>query len=414
MDKFGYPTNIKQIGDVDENLRIYIEDYVYSYLLQYAEAGGNDERLAALVGRCMLIDGETVLFINGAIQGKYLESDKGVLSFSNKSLEYIENQIDKYFKGLEIVGWLQSQPNYGNFLSASYAKYHIDNFKKPYQVMFVTDPIEKINSFFIWNNDKNDIIEANGFFIFYDKNKNMHNYILDNKIIKYNKTVPIETQSQPIEEFIDDEDNFTSTLKQKSINQSANKTTYKERENLSNTNSKKQLNLRNIPTQVAAFLFVVTILMGANLVNSNNRINKLEGDISNIRTAYNDLVTYVNDQSSQPVFASSSDSEIEQTQVVVEPVVTPSETPTNTETATETPVATETKTEDTETTNYSEITPTTTTQRTYIVRQGDSLISICKEIYGSDKMIDKLMEANAITDPNKIYYGMILKLPEQD
>ncbi len=403
MDKFGYPTNIKQIGDVDSDFRIYIEDYVYSYLLQYAEAGGNDERIAALVGRCMLIDGQTVLFINGAIQGKYCEMDKGILTFTNKSLEYIDNQIDKYFKGLEVVGWLQSQPNYGNFLSASYAKYHLDNFKKPYQVMFVTDPIEKINSFFIWNNDKNDIMEAKGFFIFYDKNKNMHNYILDNKIVKYNKANPIEVTEQPIEEFIDDNENeyyerTASIPKQIKVKKDYNKDSGKK---------VKELSIKNIPTSVASFLLIITVFMGANLVSSNNRINRLESDITNIRTAYNDLVSYVNDQGTQPVFASSTESAVEKTEVVVEPVVTPSSESTSDDTS-------DTVNDDEDITNESTVKPTTTTLQTYTVRQGDSLISICKEIYGTDKMMDKLMEANDITDPNKIYYGMVIKLPEQN
>ncbi len=408
MDKFGYPTNIKQIGDVDENLRIYIEDYVYSYLLQYAEAGGNEERIAALVGRCMLIDGQTVLFINGAIQGKYSENEKGIVTFSNKCNEYIENQIDKYFKGLEVVGWLQSQPNYGNFLSASYAKYHIDNFKKPYQVMLVADPIEKINSFFIWNNDKTDIMEAKGFFIFYDKNKNMHNYILDNKIVKFNQTAPIETKEQPIDEFIEDRyvgpveptaSNVNRTPKFENISQAKNKTNFKQ-----------------LSTPVAGFLFVITILMGANLLSSNTRINRLEGDITNIRTAYNELVTYINDQGTQPVFASNTapNENITQTEVVVEPV---SQTPqTAKETSTEEETQTTEQTTDVDETQTAQETSNKTssqTLQTYTVRQGDSLIGICREVYGSDKMMDTLMEANNITDANKIYYGMVIKLPEQ-
>ncbi len=384
MDKFGYPTNIKQIGDVDENLRIYIEDYVYSYLLQYSEAGGNDERIAALVGRCMLIDGQTVLFINGAIQGKYSEQDKGILTFSSKCQEYIDNQVDKYFKGLEVVGWLQSQPNYGNFLSASYAKYHIDNFKKPYQVMFVCDPVEKINSFFIWNNEKNDIMEAKGFFIFYDKNKNMHNYILDNKIVKFDKTVPIETKSQPINEFIEenDEENIDKVTK-----------VYKTDKITEIYNNKDKFKLKNYSTTIAGVLFVVSIFMGANLLSSNNRINKLEGDVSNIRTAYNDLVTYINDQGAQSVFASNSDATVKQTEVVIEPATT--ENVVSSEEPIEKPVE-----------------KVTSTSRTYTVRQGDSLISICREVYGTDKMMAKLMETNGISDADKIYYGMVLKLPE--
>lgn len=396
MDKFGYPTNIKQIGDVDDNLRIYIEDYVYSYLLQYAEAGENEERIAALVGRCMLIDGQTVLFINGAIQGKYAEIDKGIVTFSKKCLEYIDNQVDKYFKGLEVVGWLQSQPNYGNFLSASYAKYHIDNFKKSYQVMLVADPIEKINSFFIWNDERTDITEAKGFFIFYDKNKNMHNYIVDNKIIKFNKTTPIETVEQPIEQFIED-------IEIEPVKKVAKKTNTTQTKSAS---SMQKINIKQFTTPVASFLLFATVLMGVSLISSNNRINKLEGDVTNIRTAYNDLVTYINDQGTQAVFASNSQ-EIDQTEVVVEP--------TSEQTTTD---DTEQKTEP-EPVNEPQPTPesvskTTTTQKTYTIRQGDSLISICREVYGTDDMMDTLMEANNITDPNKIYYGMVIKLPEQN
>ncbi len=392
MDKFGYPTNIKQIGNVDDSLRIYIEDYVYSYLLQYAEAGGNEERLAALVGRCMLIDGQTVLFINGAIQGRYLDNEKGILTFSNKSMEYVDNQIDKYFKGLEVVGWLQSQPNYGNFLSASYAKYHVDNFRKPYSVMLVADPIEKINSFFIWNEEKTDIMEAKGFFIYYDKNKSMHNYILDNKIVKFNKADVMETKEQPISEFIDEnEDEIGSERISPQIKTTRTRNRPVEQKN--------KVSFKNYYPQIASFLLVITMFMGANVLNSNVRINKLEGDITNIRTAYNDLVTYINDQNTQPVFAQSTDSTIDKTEVVIEPVTTP--TPS---TATPTP----------QPQTSQDVQSTTTTTRTYTIRQGDSLISICKDIYGSDKMLSKLMEVNNISDPNKIYYGMVIKLPDEN
>ncbi len=61
-----------------------------------------------------------------------------------------------------------------------------------------------------------------------------------------------------------------------------------------------------------------------------------------------------------------------------------------------------------------QIQPKTVTSRTYTIRQGDSLISICREVYGNDEMMDILMEANNITDPNKIYYGMVIKLPDEN
>ena len=38
------PSNVKQMGSIEEGIRIYVEDYVYTYLYQYARSGGNKEK----------------------------------------------------------------------------------------------------------------------------------------------------------------------------------------------------------------------------------------------------------------------------------------------------------------------------------------------------------------------------------
>ncbi|MDR1663440.1 MAG: hypothetical protein LBR83_00765, partial [Clostridiales bacterium] len=96
MSEMTLPTNIKQIGSIGEGLRIYMEDYVCTYLFQYAEAAGYDERIALLVGRHMVIDGQQVLFIHGAIQGKHAEEKSGLLCFTDKTYEYAEATIVEY------------------------------------------------------------------------------------------------------------------------------------------------------------------------------------------------------------------------------------------------------------------------------------------------------------------------------
>ena len=47
---FTFPSNVKQMGNIDKKLKIYIEDYAYTYLYQYAKTGGGSEKLAVLVG----------------------------------------------------------------------------------------------------------------------------------------------------------------------------------------------------------------------------------------------------------------------------------------------------------------------------------------------------------------------------
>ena len=47
----------------------------------------------------------------------------------------------------------------------------------------------------------------------------------------------------------------------------------------------------------------------------------------------------------------------------------------------------------------------------YIVQKGENLASICKKVYQSTAMMDKLCEANGIDDPDAIYAGQCLTLP---
>lgn len=47
----------------------------------------------------------------------------------------------------------------------------------------------------------------------------------------------------------------------------------------------------------------------------------------------------------------------------------------------------------------------------YVVQQGDSLVGICRTIYQTTAMMDKLCEVNDIEDENAIYAGQYLTLP---
>jgi len=52
--------------------------------------------------------------------------------------------------------------------------------------------------------------------------------------------------------------------------------------------------------------------------------------------------------------------------------------------------------------------------KTYTVKSGDTLGKIAKEFYGNAAKYPKIFEANKpmLTDPNKIYPGQVLRIPE--
>jgi len=54
------------------------------------------------------------------------------------------------------------------------------------------------------------------------------------------------------------------------------------------------------------------------------------------------------------------------------------------------------------------------TLKTYTVKSGDTLGKIAQEMYGKASMYPKIFEANTpmLKDPNKIYVGQVLKIPE--
>ncbi len=451
MDKFGFPTNIKQIGNIDENIRVYIEDNVYSYVIKLSEIK-DSEYICALIGRCMIIDGKTVLFINGAIQGLYSEMEKGVLKFSKLTTEHIENERDKYFKGLEIVGWMLSQPNYGNFVSTGYINYHKQNFTKPYQVLFVTDPIERIHTFFNWDKAQSEVVESEGFFIYYDRNSDMKAYEEANKILKPEIEEPIELKLLDVDDDDADFDELTeaglpsSTSKQNTIkltesetkrviqtlnnfnNEKNNKrppSKVQEEQSQKNYKDKQQAKIMNMLVMVSSLLFFISIVLGTGMMKSDSKIAELEEQVVLISKAYDELVDEIIGDTT-PVFNNTTDSTVSAqaaevpTDVSINDIIDG-----NVSQEDQSTVEISTKQEATvkpvaETTELSTNPSATSTEnketvassnKTYTVDIGDTLTSISMEFYGTkDAQLD-IMKLNGIEDPNKIYYGMVLMLP---
>ncbi len=471
MDKFGFPTNIKQIGNIDENIRVYIEDTVYAYLMKLSESK-EQECIAALIGRCMIIDGKTVLFINGTIQGLYAEMEKGILKFSELSQEHIEEEKEKYFRGLEVVGWLLSQPNYGNFLSTGYINYHKQNFTKPYQVMFVTDPVERIHTFFNWNENQSDVVEADGFFIYYDRNNDMKAYEEANKIIKFEEINDIELRlldngnsySEEFEDFEEDyeeaDENFREPRSSRETSRAPEpktirltdsetkrviQTVNKMNNDKSKSPSKKSTNdktnsereqLKMQPTQqqkvmnmlvmVSSMLFIVSAIMGVSMMKSDSKINELEEQVVLVTKAYDELVdelvgdtaTVFNPDGTVEVNAAENSTSVDDTQQSINDMLDSQAETIESDNNTQGNSATENTAASSANTDASESTTTSTANKgdtsayqKYTISEGDTLSSISLKFYGTkDKQID-IMRLNGIEDPNKIYLGMEIILP---
>jgi LysM repeat protein len=399
MGEFILPANIKQIGSIGDGLRIYMEDYVFTYLSQYAEAGGYDERIALLIGRYMVIDGQPILFVNGAIQGKGAEEQDGLLRFTEQSYTYADAMRAKYFDGSEIIGWMQSQPSYGLYLNQRYAGYHRQHFKGEHHVMFVMDPMERLNTFYMHNPDKNTMTEVRGYFIYYDKNASMHEYMLNDKNAEYEAPTPasIENEEQETVTFWKREPENPAEFIQRHTE------TRRERRS-----ALKQRRSMNLLAGLSAVLFIVCFVMGAGLIQNQDRISLMEQQLVQLSTAYRNIFAQISDSAYSPVFAEQENPaggseafteiffyEEEPSPPGHEPEPIPAATPEPTpEPVQETSAA-------------------STVPDAYTIQPGDSLIAISLRFYGDDGAVADILALNGIENADRIQAGKTIALPKR-
>ena len=94
------PKNIRQIGNAPDKKKIYIEDYVMTFLRKIAEPGNTTSRGAILLGEYFK-DGDTeTLFISGAVEAQNLEFDVDQIKFDDNIWRGLYSEINKYFENL--------------------------------------------------------------------------------------------------------------------------------------------------------------------------------------------------------------------------------------------------------------------------------------------------------------------------
>ena len=424
MGDFELPSNIRQIGAIADGLKIYMEDYVYTYLKQYAETGGHTERLAFLIGKDMVIDGQRYVFISGAVQGKYSAPDEGGEMFTDKSCAYCEEQLKAYFPGLAVVGWMQSQPGFGVFLNPAAADYHMSRFTEPCNVLFILDPEERVSTFYAWDESMTGISEAGGYFIYYDKNPQMQTYKADNKLVMPRAFEP----SAPVR---------AARVKPAYAAREA-ETPYAPYDRPAGEGRK----VVNMLIGLSAVLVLVCGIMGAGLVQNDGRIAALEKELSTLSSTYAYLMSQVRTGNSEPVFAGQEPdaslpssppedaamfaSAAPEATITPEPAATPSPaaeaTPSPEPTTAPAPTLEPTPTPTPASTPAPEpsLTPAepdpvalVPEYEVYMVQQGDSLLGISEKLYGTTSRVSEIMELNGMSDPDKIFFGKELRVPKR-
>ena len=140
------PKNITQVGESSGNCRVYVEDYVVSYIKQMNRAAQDKEIALACYGKSSREQAVSYHFIYGACKVDYLQ--KEVRHLSQAQSQEIERQRVKYFPEHQFVGYLL-----------------LDG--------------EMVEGFYICEQDISRYVK--GYACFYEKNDSMLAYMLDNQ-----------------------------------------------------------------------------------------------------------------------------------------------------------------------------------------------------------------------------------------
>ena len=173
------PKNIRQIGDTDQVVRLYVEDYVNTYLKRLYPAGNQTLRVGLLLGNTENYDGTPYIFIDGAIEMEDVE-------VSGERIEFSENAWKKAYRGIEesfpkrtVQGWFICGTPSSQLSPLNYWKQHNQYFNGKNKLMYLNHGLEGEEAVYVTSED--GFYRLKGHCIYYERNQMMQDYMVTRK-----------------------------------------------------------------------------------------------------------------------------------------------------------------------------------------------------------------------------------------
>jgi len=375
------PKNIRQIGNPSGHKRIYIEDYVVTYLNYIARPGSTHARGAVLLGECKRSDVGDVIFISGAVDAQNIEFDMDESSFTQEAWTDIYAQVKEFFPELSVVGWFLSRMGFSTAVNDKIEKMHVENFPGKDKVLYVTDSLESDDAFYMYEHGY--LAKQKGYYIYYAKNDAMQNY---NK--KQRGGIAEEENSE---------------IKRKDEEILKN---FREKNNRIQGNKSSGISLMYV---ASAFLVLTILALGITVINNNDKMRDMEVSLNRLElTAEQQEMEYaevIATEAHDLSLPTQSDVESNSEEIVVtEEIDTKIDDAKN-------DVSKEDGTEDKISTEQALPSMTNGNPTYYKIKLGDTLTSIAVEIYGDIKYAEDIAKANNMEVDAQIYEGQEIVLP---
>lgn len=386
------PKNIKQIGDVSSDKKIYIEDYAFTYINSIAYNSPQEEQAGVLLGELAKEGNERCVFVKGVIKAALGDTSDTGIYFNENIWNKIYSDTEKYFPDLSVVGWFAVMPEVTDERMARLKKLHLDNFAGNMKTLYLVDTVEKEEHFYLYENGT--LKRQKGYVCFYERNYEMQEYMLE------------RSEKKSCEDASDDRviRNIRNVIR--------------EKEEL-----KEQRKSGSFMYGVSAFLVVVIIVIGINLMNNYEKMRRLNQSVDNLMNQLegNERGGQDGDDNGVHDSEASGDISVDGNAIKVNrlsgDVYPLEENSTSDKTERETESDNKAASETTQAISESETDASVSCVKTdsysmYTVKQGDTLMGICKRYYGTTTKYQEVMQYNGLDDSDMLYIGQQIKLPE--
>lgn len=176
------PKNIRQIGDPDQVIRFYMEDYVNTYLKRLYPSGSQTLRVGLLLGSVEQYDGTPYVFVDGAMEMEDVETDGEKIVFTESGWKKAYQAMEEAFPKRTIQGWFLCGGPGSQLSPLNYWKQHCQYFAGKNQLMYLNHGLEGEEVIYVTSED--GFYRLKGHCVYYERNQMMQDYMITRKDVR--------------------------------------------------------------------------------------------------------------------------------------------------------------------------------------------------------------------------------------
>lgn len=387
------PKNVRQIGNVSDSPKIYVEDYVDTFFAQLSEKSEKAKAPvgAFLVGDIQSGDDEDYVYIYGAIRMHELKMSGNEYVVGENTWKQAYEDCKQFFEDGEMLGWFVAHPGVPLTPDSSTIKLHKKSFPKKNTVFIMKDPIEKDETYYV--HKMNDLMAIGGHYTYYEKNPCMQNYMIASR--KKNGAVSPETVEDRAAQ------DFRDMVRKRGERQ-------------------KRRKAGGLMYVASACLVLILIIMGVSMVNSFDRMKTVQSTLEALADTSDEVETR---ETSGSVTAVTSEEQTGEGETSDAQAVGSDDGQAPDDQSAQENDGQDQSSQDarnssgltdgngTDSSDENTASEENGSNGVYIVEEGDTLAIISRKMYGDVDHVDAICRMNGITDGNLIYVGQKLLLP---